>query len=161
MASESDVQVFMDLTFGDGDDVPRHRLVMSLYSDVVPRTAENFRALCTNHNKGSSIAFKGSQFHRIIPGFMAQGGDFTRGDGTGGRSIYGGKFEGGYCTAVCSASTAAHVTCPQMRTLSSDTQLAVCYPWQMLVATRTGANFSSASEPHRTWTASTSCLAGW
>lgn len=85
--------VFFDITIGGA---PAGRVTFELFADVVPKTAENFRALCTGEKgvgrSGKPLHFKGSAFHRIIPGFMCQGGDFTRGNGTGGESIYGEKF---------------------------------------------------------------------
>merc|ERR1719387_2359201 len=86
-------KVFFDMTIGGA---PSGRIVMELRADVAPKTAENFRALCTGEKgtgkSGKALHFKGSSFHRVIPDFMCQGGDFTAGNGTGGESIYGSKF---------------------------------------------------------------------
>lgn len=86
---------FLDISIGGEVE---GRIVVELYKDVVPKTAENFRALCTGEkgigpNTGVPLHFKGSCFHRNIKGFMIQGGDISAGNGTGGESIYGLKFE--------------------------------------------------------------------
>merc|ERR1711868_305857 len=85
--------VFFDVTIGGQQ---AGRITMELYADKTPKTAENFRALCTGEKgvgkSGKPLHYKGSSFHRVIPDFMCQGGDFTNGNGTGGESIYGSKF---------------------------------------------------------------------
>ncbi|MBM3758480.1 MAG: peptidylprolyl isomerase [Acidobacteria bacterium] len=83
---------FFDITIGDKK---AGRIEMELFADTCPKTAENFLQLCigTKNKEGKALHFKGSSFHRVIPEFMCQGGDFTRGNGTGGESIYGGRFD--------------------------------------------------------------------
>ncbi|XP_010274266.1 PREDICTED: peptidyl-prolyl cis-trans isomerase CYP63-like isoform X2 [Nelumbo nucifera] len=94
MVKKMNPLVFLDISI-DGN--PAEKVVIELFADIVPKTAENFRALCTGEkgigaSTGKPLHYKGSIFHRIIKGFMAQGGDFSHRNGVGGESIYGGKF---------------------------------------------------------------------
>jgi peptidylprolyl isomerase len=98
--------VFFDIGI---DGKAAGRVKMELYADECPKTAENFRALCTGEKGetegGVKLHFKGSPFHRIIPGFMCQGGDITAGDGTGGESIYDGEFDDETFEGACGMHT--------------------------------------------------------
>jgi len=89
----SNPRVFFNVSIGGK---PQGRVIMELFKDKVPKTAENFRALCIGDQvskiTGKQLHYKGSGFHRVIPQFMIQGGDFTRHNGTGGESIYGERF---------------------------------------------------------------------
>jgi peptidylprolyl isomerase len=100
------VVVFFDITIGGA---AAGRIIMDLYNKACPRTAENFRALCTGEKgvgkSGKPLHYKGSAFHRVINNFMCQGGDFTRGNGTGGESIYGDKFADETFAGVCGKHT--------------------------------------------------------
>lgn len=90
-------RTYFDVTLGG---LPAGRIVFELYTDITPKTVENFRALCTGEidtvgkTTNKPLHYKGAIFHRVVKDFMIQAGDFSAGNGTGGESIYGGTFEG-------------------------------------------------------------------
>lgn len=93
--AEITTKVYMDVAIAGREE---GRVVIGLFGNLVPKTSENFRALCTGERgqsptSGAQLSYEGCTFHRIIPDFMCQGGDFTRGNGTGGESVYGSRFE--------------------------------------------------------------------
>ena len=90
---QDNAQTFFNIEIGnEGEEKEKGRVVFELFTKQVPKTAENFRAICTGE-KGADFSYKNNIFHRVIKGFMAQGGDITNQNGTGGKSIYGEKFE--------------------------------------------------------------------
>merc|ERR1711871_1483665 len=87
-------QVYFEINIGGAPE--NLRIEFELFANVTPKTAENFRCLCTGEkgrgNSGKKLSYEKSTFHRVIPNFMLQGGDFTKGNGTGGESTYGSQF---------------------------------------------------------------------
>lgn len=102
-------RTFFDITLGG---LPAGRVVFELYTDIVPKTVDNFRSLCTGEiptpgkTTGKKLHYKGAIFHRVVKDFMIQGGDFSAGNGTGGESVYGGTFEGKPFAAKFARNTA-------------------------------------------------------
>ena len=127
---EKNPQVFFEV---DLKGAQLGRIVFELYADVVPKTVENFRALCTGEKgigkSGKPMHFKGCKFHRIIPGFMVQGGDITKGNGTGGESIYGSKFMDEVKSAYFFYFSFIFMFAP--RIFLCPIPQRGCYPWQM------------------------------
>lgn len=107
-------RTFFDVSLGG---LPAGRIVFELYGDIAPKTAENFRALCTGEIEtmgkvtGKRLHYKNVIFHRVVRDFMIQAGDFSAGNGTGGESIYGGTFDGKSTIFVCTFSQQSDMLC--------------------------------------------------
>jgi peptidyl-prolyl isomerase D len=155
-------RVYFDITIGGS---PAGRITMKLYDDLTPKTAENFRCLCTGEKgegkSGKLLSYKGSGFHRVIKQFMIQGGDFTAGNGTGGESIYGEKFADEDFTRkhdrpfLLSMANAGPGRSPTAADSTGYLEQSLTGPDQARMA----PNSSSPRSPPRTWTTSMSSSA--